>query len=500
MTRTKKIILVAMALAAATLLIFATGGFVGIATLAGIAVLATIFARPLWGVVAVVFCGTCFQIVGSTHMTGLPLSLAKIIGLLAFASWLIYMVMNRRPLTYSPQMIPLGIFGLIIVVSAIINPSEEGAPVLEGLFKFLQLYLFYILISNMGGESKKALRVVCMALTLAITICGIIAILEFCLPSFAVESDDPRLEKGILAAVVDRESIASGDIKRVTGGLADANWLSYTMAAVIPLNIFWWRKFRSLGARMGVIAIASIQLLGLVLTYTRTGYLGLAVAAVFLMFKKRIPWTSMAMMFMVGIIAAMIWMPPGFTERILSVKYMKEGSTPMRRDLFRAAAHMIKERPLFGLGYGQYGYEFYRKLSTDSSMRVGAWGADLEYAVEEGQEQIHNIGAHSMYLEVLVEYGVIGFIPFVLWLFFVLKDCRLAEKCGDPELADLAVCLYAGAIAFYTCGILGHAKILKILWILAAMAAALRRVAISQDNNRPMNLATIEEPEGRTAV
>lgn len=478
-------ILLVIALSVVTILVIGVFGFFAI--IAGSVLVLAILIRPALGLIMLIFAGTCFQILGSSHLSGLPISAGKILGILTLAAWLLQTMQQRLPFTYTPQMNALAIFTIVVVVSAAIFPSKEIS--LEGVFKFLQVYLFYFLIANLAGESKKNLLLICAGLTVAMSISGLIGIMEHFIPSFAIESDDPRLGMGVVGAVLDRESVAGVNIKRITGGIGDANWLAYTMAATLPLNVFWWRKYQTFWPRIFILIATALQLAGLILSYTRTGLLGFAVAVIYMIYKKRLPLAPILGLVFAGSILFMIWQPPGFFERVLSINYLKEGSTPMRTDLYRAALHMSKERPFFGYGYGQFGYEFIDRLTTDMSMRVGAWGAELEKAIESGQEQIHNIGAHSLYLEIQIEYGLFGLIPFLFFMFLILRDYRLAEKNGDRDVRELAIYLMAGALAFYVCGLLGHAKMLKIFWILAGLAAAIRRITIVGD--------TIPSPTGR---
>ena len=66
--------------------------------LGGIAAVA-IMAWPLLGVIGIIFAGTCFQIIGSSQIVGLPMSLGKLFGFLTLAGWGIHFVLKRGKLT-----------------------------------------------------------------------------------------------------------------------------------------------------------------------------------------------------------------------------------------------------------------------------------------------------------------------------------------------------------------------------------------------------------------
>jgi hypothetical protein len=70
-----------------------------------------------------------------------------------------------------------------------------------------------------------------------------------------------------------------------------------------------------------------------------------------------------------------------------------------------------------------------------------------------------------------------------------LHDLRIAERWGTREDQLLAICIAAGLIGFYVCGLFVHVKYLKILWFLAGFAAAHRRVVLTEAGSRASELA-----------
>ena len=122
---------------------------------------------------------------------------------------------------------------------------------------------------NLAGTDRRA------SLAAGMAICGAIGMLEYFVPRLAVGSDDDALRIG---AVVDRASLQGVELRRITGGLGDSNWLAASVIAVLPINLYWWRLAQGRVGRSLVVGIAGLQLLALVLSYTRAGFLGLAVA------------------------------------------------------------------------------------------------------------------------------------------------------------------------------------------------------------------------------
>jgi O-antigen ligase len=452
-----------------------------------------VFEWPVIGLVMVIFAETSFQILGSEHITGLPLSLGKLLGMLTLVMWALKVMRDRLPLTYTPQLLALlSYIGAMIVVAIVVHPREPSYE--NGFFKFLQVALLYFLVANIAGLDHRRLILTCAAISAALALCGLIGVFEHFVPSLGMESDDPELRLGAVGGIIDRGSIYGVAIRRITGGLGDANWLAYSLAATLPLNLFWWRRARTLLGAGIVLAAALLQALGLVLSYTRAGFLGLGAAVVYLLWHRVLPLRLVVAGALVAVLIGLVWLPAGFLQRMFSLEYLEEGSTPMRQDLTGTALYFALQRPIFGYGYGQFGVEFMARIDTDLKDRVGAWGFDLARAVNNGQEDVHNIGAHNLYLEVMVEYGLLGLIPFMSFLFLALHDLRLCRRYGSEEDRLLAYCLSAGLIAFYTCGMLGHAKYLKILWLLTGLAAAHRRVVLTEAADQ---LAPAQSASGR---
>jgi O-antigen ligase len=110
----------------------------------------------------------------------------------------------------------------------------------------------------------------------------------------------------------------------------------------------------------------------------------------------------------------------------------------------------------------------------------------IEELIDEGFEDLRDLRCHNTYLEVAVEYGIIGVIPFFWFLGRLIGDLREAENAAKrkhrADQAELAVVLTAGLIGFYVCAFLAHSKIVNILWILAGLTASLRRATISSSD------------------
>ncbi|MBR0670937.1 glycosyltransferase [Neoroseomonas soli] len=140
--------------------LFSAAAVAGPAIAAGgvlaVALAAAIYGWPVVGLCLMVLSGTALQILGSEHITGLPLSLGKIAGGATVSIWLLRSVVRRIPATWSPQVIALAGFLLAVWASGFVSPDPAESR--EGLFRYIQLALLTVMIANIAGDLALAIE------------------------------------------------------------------------------------------------------------------------------------------------------------------------------------------------------------------------------------------------------------------------------------------------------------------------------------------------------
>ena len=452
------------------------GPMIGIGAVLGLAMAALIYRVPTLGLAFMVLTGTTLQVLGSEHLTGLPLSLGKAAGVLTLLAWLARSLVHRLPLTYSPQLPALLAFALSLLLSAVF--ARDQALAQEGLFRYAQLFLLFFMIASIAGESKRALEYACIALTASMAVSSVIGLFEFFVPALAIESDDPSLVQGMIGAIVDRDSLEGVEIKRITGGLSDSNLFAYTLVSVLPLNLHLFHRYRGPAQRALILLAAALQGVGIVLSFTRSAIIALAVVVLVLLIRRRLSLRPVLLAGILGALAFATWNPPGL-QRLFSPEYARAGSTPLRSMMLRGGVALIMERPIAGYGYSGFGPAFIRWLRdkpVDEAIEI--WERELQNRVAADEERLEWVMPHNTVVQLWVEYGVIGFAAFTGFLCCILLDLRVGARYGPPALGELSDCLLAGVLGFLACAAFGHLALLKIVWILGGLAAALRRVAL----------------------
>lgn len=173
------------------------------------------------------------------------------------------------------------------------------------------------------------------------------------------------------------------------------------------------------GSRTAFIVIILQSIAGILAAYSRYDS-----------FKKAFKKIAFAgtIFLMLGVI--FFWKPIYETsiEKIDSLNFsginMKEDvsalSNKSRIGIQVAMLQVFKERPFIGTGWGQQTYE--------SRFHYPVWATsnNYEFRLIYKNQLIRSFPpAYNLYLRILVESGIVGFISFMLFLYFVIKACYL---------------------------------------------------------------------------
>ncbi len=443
------------------------GPLLALVAMAGLVFVAVVWASPHVGLVGMIVAGVGVPFLASASER-IPVSVTQLLALVTLASYLHWALRNRVLPTYAPHMVAMAVFTGVVLASVVHAP--ERLQSLIGASIYLRAVLFAATVAFLA-TTRRTLLLTVLALTFAATLPAILGVAEYAVPGFHIASDDD-LQFQQTGATVSTFSLEDDtSIQRVSGGTGNYNWLAYTIAMLMPLNLFWWYAFPRPAVRIVVLGITAIQLAAMVLTYTRSAFIGLIVAGAFLVVKRQVrPWIPVTLV-LAALVTLPLWAPERFAERMLSREYLAQGTSVMRRDYIVAGAKMFREHWLLGHGYGQFGDYF---LARSDSQYV----EHMRQEIERGAGPPESIRPHNMYVDVAVDYGILGLAAYLWLLALLLKDLREVERNGSPEASRLAIMLQASLVVFSVCGMFGHISIMRVPWVLAGLVAALRRVAL----------------------
>ncbi len=235
--------------------------------------------------------------------------------------------------------------------------------------------------------------------------------------------------------VVGAESSGRLALTGLTGNPAD---LAMAAMLMLPLAVEGWSDART---RAGRWTAPAVLLLVTGMTQTLTGLVSaVAVIGVWLVqHRSRRVWTA-ATIVLLAVLAA--GLATGLGGRIeAAAEQIRRGEwyhlLSARPDGWTAAAEMVRERPITGVGAGGYTVEYYpaRLAWLEARDRTGARG---EFAT-------HFEWAHCDPLQLAAETGVSG----VLWLLAVTVLLWRGRPRGDPVLAQMVAAFLPFALLHY---------------------------------------------------
>ena len=274
-----------------------------------------------------------------------------------------------------------------------------------------------------------------------------------------------------LATWVDVDSNLAGTT-RVYSSLGNPNLLAGYLIAACMLSaaaVFAWKRWLPKALAVVLVLLNSACL---VLTFSRGGWIGYVGGGfVFLLllvhwFSKYLPrvWRRLAIPFVLGIsaafvVAAVVAVDP-VRDRVLSIFAGREDSSNnFRLNVWAAVREMIAARPVLGIGPGNEAFnQIYPRFQ-----RTGFTA----------------LSAYSVFLEILVETGVIGLMVF-LWLLAVTLSLgwrRLQEmrQAGDRDGFWLLGAL-ASMMGMLTHGLVDtvwyRPQISTLWWLMLAIVAS----------------------------
>ena len=251
---------------------------------------------------------------------------------------------------------------------------------------------------------------------------------------------------------------------RVVSTFGNPNVLGIYLIMVIPfLALPLLTGKTPLGRASGVL-LAAIGVSCLILTWSRGAWLGFLIGGAFLLLiysKKSLIFLlfgTVTVPFLFG------FLPDSITGRFLSIGNLADTSTNYRVAIWKNCADMLSDWWYSGIGTGS---PVFREIFPIYSGRVPA-----EHA-------------HSLYLEILLEHGVFGFLLFALVLFLTAQVFFTGHGKKDDgaggALNAASVAAFSGIAAVLVQGTVEHVwynyRIFCFFWLLTALTAACRRVS-----------------------
>ncbi len=383
-------------------------------------------------------------------------TLIGVLLLAAAALWALLTLTDEAGAGMTPVHIAVAVYWGVMVLATAISPVRGAA--LSGLIKLSLNILLFLLVARVARQPR-ARGLLILAYILTTLPVAIYGLRQYFFGATA------------LATWVDVNS-AVADVTRVYSFLGNPNLLAGYLIPGVMLSaaaVFAWPRWVPKG--LAVLA-AVINTLCLILTLSRGGWIGFLIAGFVLMTLLVQYWSiwftpfwrRWALPLLLGGAAA------GVVLGVLSVSSLRarvlsmfvgraDSSNNFRMNVWAAVIDMIRARPILGIGPGNEAFNAVYPLFP--------------------RPRYTALSAYSVFLEVLVEAGIVGMAAF-LWLLLLIFHQGWVQLQRLRETQDKQGYWLMGAVASIT-GILGQGiadtvmyrpQISTLWWMAIALVAS----------------------------
>jgi O-antigen ligase len=369
-----------------------------------------------------------------------PLRIALLTAGFAVATYVGGRLARGRPLSIMPREMWLAlalVAWAIITLPFSLHPGASLATLIDLWGK--ALIVFWLLVNT--AASLPRLRRVAWALTLMAVPPALSAIHHYV--------------SGTLSG--------SGGVKRIPGYEApltsNPNDLALMMNLTLPFTVMLLSRSRRASARAALLTVIALQVTAIVLTFSRGGFLTLAVTVIALVWRyARRGRTGWAAAIVAVALVGLALLPGSYVERLRTIDDIDRdttGSAQARWNMSVRAVQYISAHPIIGAGLGN---------------------DILGMNETEGPRWLE---VHNVYLQIGMELGLPGLALYVALLLGCIAAARRAERAaarvpGGRDLSAFAAAAKLTLVVFSVAAMFHPVAYHGYFYYFAALALAAR--------------------------
>jgi putative inorganic carbon (hco3(-)) transporter len=356
------------------------------------------------------------------YLAAVHRDLGKVPAGLLLVTWTAVRLRQRRAPTWHPVHLLLVALTALLLISAAVHASEPFAA--EYIVRWLPFLALTVVLADLAAREIGPRPLLVAAVTGA-SIAGAGAIY----------------------------SVAAG-AARATGPLPDPNDLAFVLVAALPLVAAALPDPPSARDRLLAAGAAALLVAGTAATFSRGGLLALAVAVCWLLWRRVL--SPKALIASVGagvaaVAAAVAFAGPMVTKSLREKSFIASANVDAREVRWQAAARMLGEHPLLGVGPGGFRSEYVN----------ASHNAELAEPTPV---------AHNMFLEVGAEFGMPALVVFLGLVAVAMLATERVARVGPDRRAAVAV--QASLVAVLVAATFLSEQYYLPLWLLVALAVA----------------------------
>jgi len=249
---------------------------------------------------------------------------------------------------------------------------------------------------------------------------------------------------------------------------------------LLPLAYFRFFDEKKLHLKLLAVLRALLILSGILLTYSRGAFLAICLLMFLLTLMRYIRPYQIVLSFLGLLLLIFIASPGYFTrmgtmagiEGLFSSKKTAESDAVIlgRTTEMLAAAMVFLDHPIVGVGPGQY-MRFYALDYMDNP--------DIAFRKITSERR-----AHSLYLELAAETGILGLGTFMLIVGYILSQLWKARRRWQNHnraYANYATAFFLGIIGYLSTAVFLSLAYQRFYWVLIALAGSTLQILKSEE-------------------
>ncbi len=342
---------------------------------------------------------------------------------------------------FIPQFSSLSLFVFLfgcVYIWGVINSYAKISSA-KSVLVYLAFMLVYYLIINLLSDEKRLWNVFRM-LCIASIPCALVGLYQYLYP------DD-------LNVWVDQEMFE--DISgRIVSLFENPNVYGEYLIVMIMINLGVVIKSERIISKLFYLGTLALNVLCVLLTYSRGCWIGVAVALMVFLFIRYRKWFIVA----IGIgIIGLFFLPESIMNRVLSIGNLSDSSTSYRMYIWEGTVHMLQDFWATGVGVGSDAFNHIYPIYS-----YGAISAPHP---------------HNLYLLILAETGIVGLIVFIALICVLVKKLFVtANRSQNSFLRTFAAILLSATIGFLIQGVFDNVwynyRLFLFFFIVVGLSAA----------------------------
>lgn len=372
--------------------------------------------------------------------------------------------------------IDFGIFTLmpfqLIAIMSLIVLSKMKFNIKKNVLFFTILIFVCFLLSLINAQNQlylfRRLFNISMVMLGAIEICALVRTKKDLINLLSI-----HLQMAFLIAILGcvefvlgfmgiiEPKMTNGIYPRITVTFTDPNILSEYLLTSIPILLLFifYKKYIFTKRKTWIILITSI--VALLCTFSRGGMISAYVIIFVLSFCSKKKYAIYQFIIIGG--GLIIFRESAFLERLFEVG--QDYSSLARLEIYENAARMFMDNPILGVGLNNFSVVY------------------SSYLIEELEKIIPF--AHNIYVEVLVETGIVGFCAFMSMIIVsILGYIKTLKYCkGNPEDKIIILGTLFGLLAVLMQNLTVGGLVQSFLWVFIFIGLIIKKIYIEENGN-----------------